>query len=58
MLMLFFARYRGANMFATYIGVLLFTCNAHRDIFRLGSCIGLSTAYSTTLNRLETLAEA
>ncbi|KAK7695975.1 hypothetical protein QCA50_000615 [Cerrena zonata] len=56
--MLMFARYRVANMLATFVGVFLFTCNAHRDVFRFGSRVGLSISYSTTLERLQTLAKS
>ncbi|KAJ6600217.1 hypothetical protein B0H10DRAFT_2441124 [Mycena sp. CBHHK59/15] len=55
-LMLLFFRYRYAIVFPTFIGLFLFTCNAHRDVFALLSRIGLSVSYSMVLQTLHALA--
>ncbi|KAJ6540235.1 hypothetical protein B0H10DRAFT_2245232 [Mycena sp. CBHHK59/15] len=54
--MLLFFRYRYAIVFPTFIGLFLFTCNAHRDVFALLSRIGLSVSYSMVLQTLHALA--
>ncbi|KAJ6612595.1 hypothetical protein B0H10DRAFT_2436884 [Mycena sp. CBHHK59/15] len=51
-LMLLYFRYRYAIIFPTFIGLFLFTCNAHRDVFTLLSRIGLSVSYSMALQTL------
>ncbi|KAJ7849458.1 hypothetical protein B0H13DRAFT_1906139 [Mycena leptocephala] len=43
LIMLYF-RYRYAIVFPTFIGLFLFTCNAHRDIFALLCRVGFSSA--------------
>ncbi|KAJ7261192.1 hypothetical protein C8J57DRAFT_1635896 [Mycena rebaudengoi] len=55
-LMLLVFRYRFAIVFPTFVGLFLFTCNAHRDVFALLSRIGLSVAYRTVLDTLHILA--
>ncbi len=56
-MMLLVFRYRRAIIFPLFVGVLLFTCNAHRDVFRILNRIGLSVAYSTCLDKLSVLAQ-
>ncbi|KAJ7660020.1 hypothetical protein B0H14DRAFT_3701557 [Mycena olivaceomarginata] len=55
LIMLYF-RYRYAIVFPTFIGLFLFTCNAHRDIFALLCRVGFSVSYSTVLATLHVLA--
>ncbi|KAF7334169.1 hypothetical protein MVEN_02323000 [Mycena venus] len=55
-LMLLYFRYRYAIVFPTFIGIFLFTCNAHRDVFVLLCRVGLSVGYSTVLDTLHVLA--
>ncbi|KAJ6572247.1 hypothetical protein B0H19DRAFT_1065214 [Mycena capillaripes] len=55
LIMLYF-RYRYAIVFPTFIGLFLFTCNAHRDIFSLLCRVGFSVGYSTVLATLHVLA--
>ncbi|KAJ7840470.1 hypothetical protein B0H13DRAFT_2239514 [Mycena leptocephala] len=55
LIMLYF-RYRYAIVFPTFIGLFLFTCNAHRDIFALLCRVGFSVGYSTVLATLHVLA--
>ncbi|KAJ6601701.1 hypothetical protein DFH09DRAFT_969262, partial [Mycena vulgaris] len=55
-LVLLFFRYRYALVFPTFIGLFLFTCNAHRDIYSLLSRAGFSVGYSTVLSTLHVLA--
>ena len=50
--------YRRAIIFPLCISILLFTCNAHRDVFRTLSRFGFCIAYSTTLDKLSLLAES
>ncbi|EIN10569.1 hypothetical protein PUNSTDRAFT_64567 [Punctularia strigosozonata HHB-11173 SS5] len=52
-----FCRNQRANIFATIIGIVLFSCNAHRDIYKLLGQTGLSIGYSTVLAKLEDLAD-
>ncbi|KAK6977142.1 hypothetical protein R3P38DRAFT_2582264 [Favolaschia claudopus] len=54
--MLLFFRYRYAVAVPTFIGIFLFACNAHRDIFGLLSRIGLSISYRKVLDILQVLA--
>lgn len=54
--MLLFFRHRSAIIFPTFIGLFLFTCNAHRDIIALLGRVGLSVAYSSILATLHLLA--
>ncbi|KAJ6614664.1 hypothetical protein B0H10DRAFT_1950487 [Mycena sp. CBHHK59/15] len=53
---LLYFRYKYSLVFPAFIGLFLFTCNAHRDIFALLSRIGFSIAYSTVLDTLHILA--
>ncbi|KAF7341573.1 hypothetical protein MSAN_02054300 [Mycena sanguinolenta] len=53
--MLYF-RYRYAIVFPTFVGLFLFTCNAHRDVFLLLCRVGFSVGYSTVLATLHVLA--
>ncbi|KAJ7306173.1 hypothetical protein DFH08DRAFT_976103 [Mycena albidolilacea] len=55
-LMLLYFRYRYAIVFPTFIGIFLFTCNTHRDVFVLLCRVGLSVGYSTVLDTLHVLA--
>ncbi|KAJ7802537.1 hypothetical protein B0H14DRAFT_3780337 [Mycena olivaceomarginata] len=55
LIMLYF-RYRYAIVFPTFIGLFLFTCNAHRDVFSLLCRVGFSVGYSTVLATLHVLA--
>lgn len=54
--MLLIFRYRYATLFASIIGVFLFTCNANRDIVSILSRVGLSISYSAVLGILNVLA--
>ncbi|KAJ7804982.1 hypothetical protein B0H14DRAFT_2611861, partial [Mycena olivaceomarginata] len=55
-LMLLYFRYRYAIVFPTFIGIFLFTCNAHRDVIVLLCRVGLSVGYSTVLDTLHVSA--
>ncbi|KAJ7807600.1 hypothetical protein B0H14DRAFT_3763979 [Mycena olivaceomarginata] len=55
LIMLYF-RYRYAIVFPTFIGLFLFTCNAHGDVFSLLCRVGFSVGYSTVLATLHVLA--
>jgi hypothetical protein len=55
LIMLYF-RYRYAIVFPTFIGLFLFTCNAHRDVFALLCRVGFSVGYCTVLDTLHVLA--
>ncbi|KAF6750481.1 hypothetical protein DFP72DRAFT_909980 [Ephemerocybe angulata] len=48
-LALLYFRYKYAIVFATVIGIFLFTCNANRDIISILGRMGLTVAYDTIL---------
>ncbi|EIN09490.1 hypothetical protein PUNSTDRAFT_133283 [Punctularia strigosozonata HHB-11173 SS5] len=56
MLICMFFRTRCANVFATITGLILFSCNAHRDVYAFLSQVGLSIGYSTVHSKLGLLA--
>ncbi|KAF6758429.1 hypothetical protein DFP72DRAFT_887229, partial [Ephemerocybe angulata] len=51
-LALLYFRYKYAIVFATVIGIFLFTCNANRDIISILGRMGLTVAYDTILATL------
>lgn len=55
--MLAYARNQAANLFASMTSVILFGANAPRTLYSFFSRLALSTAYSTTLDRMKTLAD-
>ncbi|CAK5272580.1 unnamed protein product [Mycena citricolor] len=55
-LVLLYFKYRFAIIFPTFVGLFLYTCNVHRDVFSFLCRIGLSIHYSTVLNILNNLA--
>ncbi|TFK39190.1 hypothetical protein BDQ12DRAFT_698246 [Crucibulum laeve] len=55
-LVLLFFQYRFAIVFATLMGVFLFTCNANRDIISVFGRLGFSISHKTILAILHVLA--
>ncbi|KIY52248.1 hypothetical protein FISHEDRAFT_35605 [Fistulina hepatica ATCC 64428] len=47
LLVLFFFRYKYAIIFPTIVGLFLYTCNTHRDVFTLLGRMGLTISYES-----------
>jgi len=56
-LILFSACNQQNNLFQTLIGLILFSTSADRVVYGILARLGISTAYSTTVQRLHTMAD-